>query len=407
MALKGDSHSGKTQHPWSRPMSGEPMPKILIVFGTRPEAIKLCPVVLHLRREHPEFSVKVCVTAQQRHLLDQVLEVFQVQPDYDLDCMRPNQSLFYSTSNILVALERVLLQERPDLLLVQGDTTSTLCGALAGFYARVPVGHVEAGLRTGDLHEPFPEELNRVLVGRIASLHFAATEWAAQNLRKEGVAPAAITVTGNTGVDAVLCIRDRLRRGLCPAQPLALDSKRKLILVTAHRRESFGDGFEQICTAVAEVAERDDVQIVYPVHPNPNIQDPVNRHLRGRRRVTLVEPMEYVSFVAMLMRCSFVLTDSGGVQEEAPSLGKPVLVMRDKTERPEAVLAGTARLVGPRRECIVAECNRLLDDPRAYESMARAHNPYGDGHASERIGRVICRLLGETPSLVAAGASMQ
>jgi UDP-N-acetylglucosamine 2-epimerase (non-hydrolysing) len=406
MALKGDSHSGKTQHPWSRPMSGEPMPKILVVFGTRPEAIKLCPVVLHLRREHPEFSVKVCVTAQQRHLLDQVLEVFQVQPDYDLDCMRPNQSLFHSTSNILVALERVLLQERPDLLLVQGDTTSTLCGALAGFYARFPVGHVEAGLRTGDLHEPFPEELNRVLVGHIASLHFAATEWAAQNLRKEGVAPAAIAVTGNTGIDAVLCIRDRLRRGLCPAQPLALDSKRKLILVTAHRRESFGDGFEQICAALAEVAERDDVQIVYPVHPNPNIQDPVNRHLRGRRRVALVEPMEYVSFVAMLMQCSFVLTDSGGIQEEAPSLGKPVLVMRDKTERPEAVLAGTARLVGPRRERIVAECNRLLDDPRAYESMARAHNPYGDGHASERIGRVICQYLGETPSFVAAGASM-
>ncbi|HEX2713812.1 MAG TPA: UDP-N-acetylglucosamine 2-epimerase (non-hydrolyzing) [Candidatus Acidoferrales bacterium] len=404
--MKGNSHSGKTQHPWLRPMPPAPMPKILVVFGTRPEAIKLCPVVLHLRREHPEFSVKVCVTAQHRHLLDQVLEVFQVQPDHDLDCMRPNQSLFHSASSILVALERVLVREKPDLLLVQGDTTSTLCGALAGFYARVPVGHVEAGLRTGDLHEPFPEELNRVLVGRIASLHFAPTEWAAQNLRKEGVAPAAITVTGNTGIDAVLCIRDRLRCGLCPAQPLALDSQRKLILVTAHRRESFGEGVEQICTALAEVAERPDVQIVYPVHPNPNIQDPVNRHLRGRRRVALVEPMEYASFVAMLMRCSFVLTDSGGIQEEAPSLGKPVLVIRDKTERPEAVLAGTARLVGPRRERIVAECNRLLDDPRAYESMARAHNPYGDGRASERIGSVICQFLGQTHSLVAAEASM-
>ena len=406
MALKDNRHSGETQRLWISPMSRERIPKILVVFGTRPEAIKLCPVVLHFRREHPEFSVKVCVTAQHRLLLDQVLEVFQVQPDYDLDCMRPDQSLFHSTSSILVALERVLAQERPDLLLVQGDTTSTLCGALAGFYARVPVGHVEAGLRTGDLHEPFPEELNRVLVGRIASLHFAATEWAAQNLRREGVPPAAITVTGNTGIDAVLCIRDRLRRGLCSAQPPAFDSRRKLILVTAHRRESFGDGLEQICTALAEVAERHDVQIMYPVHPNPSVQHAVNRHLKGRRGVALVEPMEYVSFVATLMQCSFVLTDSGGIQEEAPSLGKPVLVMRNKTERPEAVLAGTARLVGPRRERIVAECNRLLDDPQAYQSMARAHNPFGDGRASERIGRAICEFLGWTPSLVAAGDSL-
>jgi UDP-N-acetylglucosamine 2-epimerase (non-hydrolysing) len=374
--------------------------EILVVFGTRPEAIKLCPVVLHMRREHPEFTVKVCVTAQHRHLLDQVLEVFQVQPDYDLDCMRSNQSLFHSTSNILLGLERVLLREKPELLVVQGDTTSTLCGALAGFYTDVPVAHVEAGLRTGDLHEPFPEELNRVLVGRIASLHFAPTEVSAQNLYAEGIAPEAITVTGNTGIDAVFFIRDRLHRGLRPAQPLALDPQRKLVLVTAHRRESFGDGFEEICSALAEVAVRPDVQIVYPVHPNPNVQDPVNRHLRGNRRVILIEPMEYVSFVALLMRCSFVLTDSGGIQEEAPSLGKPVLVMRDKTERPEAVLAGTARLVGPRRERIVAECNRLLDDPRAYESMAQAHNPYGDGRASERIGRAIWQFLGETCSPV-------
>jgi UDP-N-acetylglucosamine 2-epimerase (non-hydrolysing) len=377
------------------------MPKILVVFGTRPEAIKLCPVVLYLRRHHPEWSVKVCVTAQHRHLLDQVLDIFQVKPDYDLDCMRPGQSLFQSTSNILSALEQALLRERPDLLLVQGDTTSTLCGALAGFYARVPVGHVEAGLRTGDLKEPFPEELNRVLAGRIASLHFAATEWAAQNLLAEGIAPGTITVTGNTGIDAVLHIRDRINRGMRAAQELAVNPEHKLILVTAHRRESFGNGFEQICTALAELAQRPDVQIVYPVHPNPNVQDPVNRYLRGCSRVALVEPMDYVSFVAVLMQCSFVLTDSGGIQEEAPSLGKPVLILRDKTERPEGVLAGTAKLVGPSRERIVAECNRLLDDPEAHQSMARAHNPYGDGRACERIARVIMNFLGEVRSFVA------
>ena len=369
------------------------VPKILVVFGTRPEAIKLCPVVLYLRRQHPEWSVKVCVTAQHRHLLDQVLEIFQIQPDYDLDCMRSGQSLFQSTSNILSALEHVLVKERPDLLLVQGDTTSTLCGALAGFYARVPVGHVEAGLRTGDLKEPFPEELNRVLAGRIASLHFAATEWAAQNLRAEGIAPGTITVTGNTGIDAVLHIRDRIRQGLRTAHAFAVNPDQKLILVTAHRRESFGNGFEQICTALAELAQRPDVQIVYPVHPNPNVQDPVNRHLRGCCRVALIEPMDYVSFVSVLMQCSFVVTDSGGIQEEAPSLGKPVLILRDKTERPEAVLAGTAKLVGPSRERIVAECNRLLDDPETYQSMARAHNPYGDGRACVRIARVIMNFL--------------
>lgn len=374
------------------------MIKILVVFGTRPEAIKLCPLVLHLRRAYPDVSVRVCVTGQHRHLLDQVLKVFCVRPDHDLDCMRASQSLFQSTSNILSALELVLNQERPDFLLVQGDTTTTLCGAMAGFYARVPVGHVEAGLRTADFSQPFPEEFNRVLAGRIASLHFAATEWAAENLLKEGIEPTTITVTGNTGIDAVLYIRDHLRQGLCPEQPIAIDPKRKLILVTAHRRESFGDGFQQICSALAELAERSDVQIVYPVHPNPNVRKYVNRHLRGCSQVTLVEPMEYVPFVALLMQSSVVLTDSGGIQEEAPSLGKPVLVMRDKTERPEAVLAGTARLVGTRRESIVAECNRLLDDAEAYESMARAHNPYGDGRASQRIGTTIHEFLSAGPS---------
>ena len=374
------------------------LPKILVVFGTRPEAIKLCPVVLHLCHNHPGLSVKVCVTAQHRHLLDQVLEIFQVQPDYDLNCMRPGQSLFQSTANILSALEQVLLQEKPDLLLVQGDTTTTLCSALAGFYAHVPVGHVEAGLRTGDAQEPFPEEANRVLTGRIASLHFAATDWAAQNLLAEGISPETITVTGNTGIDAVLHVRDRVRQGLRTVRKFSVAPDRKLILVTAHRRESFGTGFEQICAALAELAERPDVQIVYPVHPNPEVQDPVNRYLRRCRRIALIEPMDYVSFVAMLMQSSFVLTDSGGIQEEAPSLGKPVLIMRDKTERPEGITAGTAKLVGANRERIVAECNRLLDDANAYQSMAWAHNPYGDGRACERIAGVVLRSLADKAS---------
>jgi UDP-N-acetylglucosamine 2-epimerase (non-hydrolysing) len=360
---------------------------------------------LYLRRHHPEFSVKVCVTAQHRRLLDQVLRVFQVDPEYDLDCMRPGQSLFQSTSRILSALEPVLLKEKPGLLLVQGDTTSTLCGALAGFYAHIPVGHVEAGLRTGDLTEPFPEELNRVLAGRVASLHFAATQWAADNLVKEGVAPGSIAVTGNTGIDAVYYIRDRIRQGSCPELPVALDPDRKLILVTAHRRESFGAGFDQICAALADLAERPDVQIVYPVHPNPSVQEPVNRYLRGHDRIKLIEPMEYAPFVALLLRAWIVLTDSGGIQEEAPSLGKPVLVMRDKTERPEAVLAGTARLVGPRRDRTVEECNRLLDDPEAYQSMSRAHNPYGDGHASERIAKGIGQFLGTRATVETAAVA--
>jgi len=378
------------------------MSKVLIVFGTRPEAIKLCPVIQHLREAQPGLSVKTCVTAQHRHLLDQVLRVFQVEPEYDLNCMKPGQSLFQSTSRILSALEDVLLDDKPDLVLVQGDTTSTLCGALAGFYAGVPVGHIEAGLRTGDIHEPFPEEGNRVVASKISTLHFAATEWAAENLQKEGVSPANITITGNTGIDAVLQIRNRLLRGLRPDLPLSTNPSLKLILVTAHRRESFGDGFEQICAALTELARRRDVQIVYPVHPNPNVREPVDRHLKGRSRIALIEPMEYVPFVAMLMQSTIILTDSGGIQEEAPSLGKPVLVMRDKTERPEAVAAGTARLVGREKERIVAECNRLLDDDEAYEFMARAHNPYGDGHASERIVKTIREFLGHGCSQASA-----
>lgn len=366
------------------------MPRVLFVFGTRPEAIKLCPLVRHLKQAYPAWPVKTCVTAQHRGLLDQVLGVFDVRPDYDLNCMAPGQTLAQITARVMAAIEPVLEAERPDVVLVQGDTTTTFCGALAAFYARVPVAHVEAGLRTGDLAHPFPEELNRVLVSRIAALHFASTEWAAANLAREGVPRDAIAVTGNTGIDAVLYVRDRLERGCWSGEGrIELDDNRKLVLVTAHRRESFGEGFEQICGALAELACRPDVRIVYPVHPNPNVTEPVYRYLAGRPNVTLLEPLEYVPFVDLLRRAWIVLTDSGGIQEEAPSLGKPVLVMRRTTERPEAVEAGTARLVGNRKETILEECARLLDDPAAYAEMARAHNPYGDGRACERIGEAL------------------
>lgn len=374
------------------------MRKILLIFGTRPEAIKLCPVVRSLR-EHPgRFEVKVCVTAQHRQMLDQVLEAFEVHPDYDLDLMLPGQTLFQSTSRILAGLEGVLETERPALAVVQGDTTTTLCGALAAFYLHVPVAHVEAGLRTGDLRQPFPEEMNRVLTSHLADLHFAATEGAAENLRREGVAECSITVTGNTGIDAVLYVRDGLEKGrLRGPDWRELDPSKKLIVVTAHRRESFGEGFERICRALARIADRPDVQIVYPVHPNPNVQDPVQRHLAGHANIRLIEPLSYVPFVDLMRRAYLLITDSGGIQEEGPSLGKPILVLREKTERPEAVLAGTVKLLGTDQARIVSEATRLLEDGNAYDAMARVHNPYGDGQASPRIAGVIHSFLKEKP----------
>jgi UDP-N-acetylglucosamine 2-epimerase (non-hydrolysing) len=364
--------------------------KILFVFGTRPEAIKLCPIILRLRALPDDFEARVCVTAQHRELLDQVLRAFDVTPDWDLGLMLPGQTLFQSTSRIVAGLEPVLRAERPDMVLVQGDTTTTLCGALAAFYSQAPVGHVEAGLRTGDPLQPFPEEMNRVLATRLASLHFAATEGAARNLRAEGIPAESIAVTGNSGIDAVLYVRDGLQAGrLKGLDEVALDPARKLVVVTAHRRESFGPGFERIVSALARLAERDDAQIVYPVHPNPNVRGPVTRRLSGLKNVLLMEPLGYVPFVDLMRQAYILLTDSGGIQEEGPSLGKPILVMREKTERPEAVEAGTVRLVGTDEDRIVEQATLLLDDRAEYESMARVHNPYGDGLASYRISDVI------------------
>jgi UDP-N-acetylglucosamine 2-epimerase (non-hydrolysing) len=368
-----------------------PRLKVLFIFGTRPEAIKLCPVIRYFRDECDDrFDVRICVTAQHRAMLDQVLEVFRVDPHYDLNVMRPGQSLTSATSLILTALEPVLQSDHPDLVLVQGDTATTLSGALAAFYAGIPVGHIEAGLRTGDMAQPFPEEMNRIVVGRLSTLHFAATPWAAANLRREGVAESRITVTGNTGIDAVLYIRDRLVRNEIQGRDWPeLDPACKLIVVTAHRRESFGEGFEQIGTALLEIARLPGVQIVYPVHPNPNVTGPIRRNLAGQPHIRLVEPLDYVSFVDLMRRSYLILTDSGGIQEEAPSLGKPVLVLRDKTERPEAVEAGTATLVGTDVRKIVDAATALLENPCEYERRRRIHNPYGDGLASHRIAKFI------------------
>ena len=350
----------------------------------------MCPVLLHFRLEMRNFGVKVCVTAQHRSMLDQVLGVFKVKPDHDLNVMQPAQTLAQSTARMIAALEPVMKSERPDLVIVQGDTTTTLCGALAAFYSRVPVAHVEAGLRTWDPWRPFPEEMNRVLTGRITQLHFAATPGAARNLENEGVDRTRIYVTGNSGIDAVLHVKDGLENGrLRGAEWPQLDSSKKLIVVTAHRRESFGHGFESICTALAELAQRDDVQIVYPVHRNPNVLDPVSRKLGNLKNVVLVQPLDYVPFVDLMRRAYLLISDSGGVQEEAPSLGKPILVLRDKTERPEAVEAATAKLVGTEPGKIITQANLLLDDPDEYARCSRVHNPYGDGRASPRIGEAI------------------
>jgi UDP-N-acetylglucosamine 2-epimerase (non-hydrolysing) len=379
------------------------IPSLLFVFGTRPEAIKLCPLIRELRARQ-DFAVWICVTAQHRAMLDQVLDAFQVTPDYDLNIMRPNQTLSSLTARILEGLEPVLASTAPDMVIVQGDTTTTLAAALAAFYHRIPSAHVEAGLRTGDPAHPFPEEMNRVLTGRLAELHFAPTPQAAAHLMAEGVPAARIHITGNTGIDAVLYVRDALASGtlVAPGRPClgySDDTGRHLIVVTSHRRENFGPGFERAMRALARIADRPDVQLVYPVHRNPHVLGPAHELLGRHPHIHLVEPLAYVPFVDLLRRAYFLITDSGGIQEEAPSLGKPVLVMREKTERPEAVEAGTVKLVGTDEERIVAEATRLLDDPVAYTRMTRVHNPYGDGQASRRIREILARRFSKNSPL--------
>lgn len=365
----------------------------MVVFGTRPEAIKMAPVV-HALQAHPQLQAQVVVTAQHRQMLDQVLEIFDIRPDADLDIMQPGQTLPDLTARIVQAMTPVFARFQPDLVLVHGDTSTTLSTALSAFYARVPVGHVEAGLRTGNMQAPWPEEMNRRLTAPLCSLHFAPTARSQANLLREGTAPDSIHVTGNTVIDALLEVDQRLRAdaeltGQMQARFPFLDPSKRLLLVTGHRRENFGDGFERICIALASLARRDDIQIVYPVHLNPNVQEPVRRHLARLDNVHLIEPQDYVPFVYLMQQSHVILTDSGGVQEEAPSLGKPVLVMRDTTERPEAVEAGTVRLVGTDTTRIVAEIERLFDNRTEYTRMSAAHNPYGDGRASARIADTI------------------
>lgn len=368
--------------------------KVLIAFGTRPEAIKMAPVVEAFRNDG-SMDVIVAVTAQHRQMLDQVLDLFGIVPDEDLDLMQPGQTLPDLFARILTGMSEVMGRHRPDIVLVHGDTSTTLATALAAFYNKVKVGHVEAGLRTGDIWAPWPEEANRCLTAPLSSLHFAPTQRSRSNLLAEGVDADRIEVTGNTVIDALLEVVERIEKDPALAARLHeqfpfLDADRRLVLVTGHRRENFGAGFEQICHALKALAERGDVQVVYPVHLNPNVQEPVNRLLIGVDNVVLIEPQDYLPFVYLMSRATLIITDSGGVQEEAPSLGKPVLVMRDTTERPEAVDAGTVRLVGTNAERIVAEATRLLDDASAYAEMSRAHNPYGDGLASVRIVRRVC-----------------
>jgi UDP-N-acetylglucosamine 2-epimerase (non-hydrolysing) len=364
--------------------------KVLTIFGTRPEAIKMAPLALRLA-DDTRFESRVCVTAQHREMLDQVLNLFRLRPDYDLDIMKPAQTLSEITSRILTGVESVIKDFRPDIVLVHGDTSTTLAASLAAFYQQVPVGHVEAGLRTGNLYSPWPEEGNRKLTTALTALHFAPTESSRQNLLNEGVPDHSITVTGNTVVDALLAVAQRIDNDESLRLEQAkrfhfLDDNKRLILVTGHRRESFGGGFERICESLARISiAHPDCEILYPVHLNPQVQEPVRRLLGDKSNIHLIEPQDYLPFVYLMKRSTLILTDSGGIQEEAPSLGKPVLVMRDTTERPEAVDAGTVRLVGTEIDAITNAVSQLLTNDSAYETMSLAHNPYGDGKACHRI----------------------
>ena len=364
--------------------------RILTVFGTRPEAIKMAPLV-HTLSADERFEAKVCVTAQHREMLDQVLELFEITPDYDLDLMKAGQTLNEVTARILLELKPVLEEFRPDVVLVHGDTATTFAASLAAYYEQIAVGHVEAGLRTGNVYSPWPEEGNRKLTGALTKYHFAPTETSQQNLLNENYAQENIVVTGNTVIDALLMVKEKIDHDVDLNSTLAasfpmLDETKKLILVTGHRRESFGGGFERICEALAITAKRyPNAQILYPMHLNPNVREPVNRILKGIDNIYLIEPQQYLPFIYLMTRAHIILTDSGGIQEEAPSLGKPVLVMRDTTERPEAVEAGTVKLVGTNVEAITSAINILMDNEDEYKKMSFAHNPYGDGKACQSI----------------------
>lgn len=375
---------------------------IMLVFGTRPEAIKMCPLVKRFQQESETYNTVVCVTGQHREMLDQVLEIFDVRPDYDLNIMKQGQDLYDITSRVLTGMRNVLQQVKPNVVLVHGDTTTSTAAALAAFYQQIPVGHVEAGLRTYDVYSPWPEEMNRQLTGRLATYHFAPTPLSRDNLLKENVDENKIVVTGNTVIDALLMVVDRLKneKALAEEQKATLlnagydigrlDDGRKLVLITGHRRENFGDGFIQMCTAIKDLTRMyPDVDFVYPMHLNPNVRKPIHEvfgeHLDHLGNMFFIEPLQYLEFICLMEKSTIVLTDSGGIQEEAPGLGKPVLVMRNTTERPEALTAGTVKLVGTDYQKIMSEVSALLDNPQAYEKMSKAVNPYGDGHACERI----------------------
>lgn len=367
------------------------MKKVLLVFGTRPEAIKMAPLALQLQQDTENFETKVCVTGQHRQMLDQVLELFKLKPDFDLNLMKPGQTLSDVTSGVLKGLEQVFAEWLPDVVLVHGDTATTFAASLAAYYHKIAVGHVEAGLRTGDIYSPWPEEANRKLTGSLANYHFAPTQSSYDNLIKENIDSQNIIITGNTVIDALLVVKEKVENdqeiiAQFEQQFNFLDANKKIILVTGHRRENFGQGFLNICQALANLAKRySDVQIVYPVHLNPNVQKPVNELLAGIENIHLIAPQDYLPFVYLMNRSYLILTDSGGIQEEAPSLGKPVLVMRDTTERPEAVAAGTVRLVGTNAELIEKSVIELIENQKLYQTMAESHNPYGDGTSCQKI----------------------
>lgn len=372
------------------------MKKILLIFGTRPEAIKMAPLVKELKKDKLNFDTKVCVTAQHREMLDQVLDFFEIVPEYDLDLMKPGQNLYSLTANIIIALKSILEEFKPDYVFVHGDTTTTMASSIASFYSGAKVCHIEAGLRTNNKQSPFPEEINRQIAGRVCDYHFAPTVSSKKNLLRENIPEDSILVTGNTVIDALFESVQRvehLSNDVIESIKTSLEDDQEIILVTGHRRENHGDGFERICEALREIAEKKpEIKIIYPVHLNPKVQEPVKRHLSGLENILLIEPLSYPDFIWLMNRSKLIITDSGGVQEEAPSLGKPVLVMRDTTERPEAVDAGTVLLVGTDKDMIASETLNLLENPTRFKSMSELHNPYGDGKACARIVEFINKL---------------